>query len=654
MKKIIVLILVTAIIMSSTITAFAYEPVSEFWPINTEYANALESKDFVNIIKYGIESMKFIENDLEDPTALEWYESRAETVGYAYERLQDYDKSAEYYNIALPLAQKRNMVDSVKVLSAKLKHFPTTLDLYQLSDAQQCYYGAVNEPQKGVYYGLPSDSSTTPGSASAMLLYVNYGDTGSEGWMNKVLTEANQKGLAVEIALNIPNEGYNFRGYVLDNPGYVDYLTNFLSSYRNVKYFVRFGAEMDIWSTRVNPEEFKQAFRAVADKVHRTLPNSAMVFSPNMVSPWDVNVDSFYPGDQYVDWVGVSLYMTKYFLGKKTDINDKEARDNEAVFGAGDFANPVACLKNLVDLYGDRKPIMISESGASHYIRPYNEDATNWAINRLKQIYNNIPMVYPQVKLIMHFDKVIPSEVNDYSLTRNNAVTTAYKELVSSPHFIQNTNLNNTMTYKKADSEIIASGNKLVLYSYANVFNKDQYKINYYVDDKYVGCASYFDNDALSETANKATLDLSSFDTGTHRLRAVVEDSSRVYLEKNYDLKVCPMVRINGQELLFDVPPEVINSRTMVPMRAIFEKLGATISWNDATQTVYANSNKRGKNLSLTIGEKFITVNGEKIEIDVPAVLKDGRTLVPLRAVSQCLGCTVDWNESEKCAYIFD
>ena len=88
----------------------------------------------------------------------------------------------------------------------------------------------------------------------------------------------------------------------------------------------------------------------------------------------------------------------------------------------------------------------------------------------------------------------------------------------------------------------------------------------------------------------------------------------------------------------------------MVPMRTIFEKLGATISWDDSTQTVYAY--RGNKTLALTIGEKFISVNGEKIEIDVPAILKDGRTLVPLRAVSQSLDCTVEWVEAEKCAYI--
>ena len=651
MKKTLIFLLALTIAMSSSVAVFAYEPVSAFWPVNTKYAAAKDSNDFPNMIKYGIESMKYIENDLDDPTALEWYESRAEFVAYAYERLGEYDKSAEYCKIALPLAAKRNMIDSVKVLSAKINHFPTTLDLYQLTDETQSYYGAVNEHEKGVYYGLTSDSHTNMDNPSGMLLYVEYGDYFSEGWMNKVLTEANEKGIAVEIALNVPQEGYNFRQNIINRLDYAEYLSDFLAKYQHIKFFIRFGAEVDIWSTPVDPADFKEAFRKIADMFHYKMPYAAMVFSPNMVPPWNVDVNDYYPGDEYVDWIGVSLYMNKYFRGIKiTDPNDKEARDNEAVFGANDYANPVVCLKHIVDLYGHKKPIMISESGASHYIRPHNENATNWAINRLKQIYSYVPMVYPQVKLIMHFDKVMPNEFNDYSLSENSKLTGIYKELVSAPNFIQDANLYDVKAYKKAESGIVVTGNQPVIYSYASVFDRDEYRVNYYVDDKYAGCANYYDNYMYAEIPHKAVLDLSSVDMGKHTLKVVVEDSNKVYLEKFYPLDIRPTVRVNGHELSFDVPPEVINNRTMVPMRAIFERLGAVVNWNSSTQTVYAY--RGNTNLSLTIGENYITANGRKIELDVPAILKDGRTLVPLRAVSECLNCVVDWNETEKCAYI--
>lgn len=649
MKKI-CFFLVFVLMLNISCQVFAYEPVSEFWPVNTNYSNALNNKDFNNIIKYGLESMSIIEKDLSDPTVIEWYEARAENVGYAYERLGEFDKSADMYEIALPLAKMRGMTDSVKVMSAKIKHFRSKVDVYQETPETQSYFGAFNEPTKGVYYGLPSDSTVNISNKSGMLLYVDFGDYSSEGWMNKVLKEANQKGIVVEIALNVPNEGNDFKGLILERMDYVTYLADFLSQYNKVKYYIRFGAEMDIWSTRVNPDEFKQAFRKVSDIIHSKLKNAAMVFSPNMVSPWDVNVNDFYPGDDYVDWVGTSLYMTKYFLGTKNDINNKEAKDNEAVFGAGDYANPVVCLENIVALYGSKKPIMISESGASHFIRSYNENATNWAINKLKAIYSYLPMVYPQVKLIMHFDKVMPNEVNDYSLVQNSEIEDVYKELVKLPHFIQNTDKENVSTYKKLNSKIQVLGNKAELYSYSNVFGNKEYKVNYYINNKYVTCSNFIINDNNSEIPYKAVLDLSKFDFGKHKLKVVVEDNKTVYTEKEYELSIHPAVKVNNEEVIFDVPPAVINDRTMVPMRAIFEKLGASVGWDDKTQTVYAT--KDNIVLSLTIGEKSINVNGKNIEIDVPAMLVNGRTLVPLRAVSQSLGCNVSWAENEKCAYI--
>lgn len=61
----------------------------------------------------------------------------------------------------------------------------------------------------------------------------------------------------------------------------------------------------------------------------------------------------------------------------------------------------------------------------------------------------------------------------------------------------------------------------------------------------------------------------------------------------NGDIKV----KIDGQQIAFDVPPQLINDRTMVPLRAIFEALGATVDWNDDTQTV--TSTKGGTTISL-------------------------------------------------------
>ena len=100
-------------------------------------------------------------------------------------------------------------------------------------------------------------------------------------------------------------------------------------------------------------------------------------------------------------------------------------------------------------------------------------------------------------------------------------------------------------------------------------------------------------------------------------------------------------VMLNGEWMQFDVPPVLMNDRTMVPFRAIFEALGCTVSWDDETQTAIGVRN--GAEIELPIGSEKAFVAGNGCILDQPAVLKDGRTLVPLRFVSEALGAQVQW-----------
>lgn len=102
-------------------------------------------------------------------------------------------------------------------------------------------------------------------------------------------------------------------------------------------------------------------------------------------------------------------------------------------------------------------------------------------------------------------------------------------------------------------------------------------------------------------------------------------------------------VVLNGAPLVFDVQPQIIGGRTMVPMRAIFEALGAAVDWDPSTYT--ATGSKDGSTVSIAINDRHLYKNGTDIELDVPAVITDGRTLVPVRAVSEAFDCTVSWSD---------
>ncbi len=111
-----------------------------------------------------------------------------------------------------------------------------------------------------------------------------------------------------------------------------------------------------------------------------------------------------------------------------------------------------------------------------------------------------------------------------------------------------------------------------------------------------------------------------------------------------------PRVKVNGKQLAFDVPPVIQDGRTLVPLRTIFEELGATVEWEAGTQTIKA---RRGETeLSLQVGNHEATVNGQRVILEVPPRLQKGRTLVPLRFVSEALGAEVEWNQVLQLAII--
>ena len=92
--------------------------------------------------------------------------------------------------------------------------------------------------------------------------------------------------------------------------------------------------------------------------------------------------------------------------------------------------------------------------------------------------------------------------------------------------------------------------------------------------------------------------------------------------------------------------PVIVNDRTLVPLRAIFEAMGAEVAWDDATKTV--NATREDTTISLTIGSDQLYVNGEAVTIDVPAQIINDRTMIPVRAIAESFGCNVNWNQKAK------
>lgn len=110
-------------------------------------------------------------------------------------------------------------------------------------------------------------------------------------------------------------------------------------------------------------------------------------------------------------------------------------------------------------------------------------------------------------------------------------------------------------------------------------------------------------------------------------------------------------IMVNGKMVETDVEPYIAEGRTMVPARFISEALGLKVEWDEATKTVSVGEGDAM--VKLVIESKKVTkADATVVEIDVPAVIKDGRTMVPVRAISELFGAKVDWNNETRTVII--
>ncbi|WP_238442581.1 stalk domain-containing protein [Desulforamulus reducens] len=109
-------------------------------------------------------------------------------------------------------------------------------------------------------------------------------------------------------------------------------------------------------------------------------------------------------------------------------------------------------------------------------------------------------------------------------------------------------------------------------------------------------------------------------------------------------------VFVNGSSVQFDVPPMVQDNRTLVPFRALAEALQVNVTWDGSTQTIRAKDALTY--IVLRIGDKTAYHNDSSITMDVPPQIINGRTLIPLRIFSEAFNCQVSWDAASNSIYI--
>lgn len=181
-----------------------------------------------------------------------------------------------------------------------------------------------------------------------------------------------------------------------------------------------------------NPDEYVEFFK-----------NSRQIFetyAPNVAFVWTIfeddvlDSDVFYPGDEYVDWVGINLY-------KNIVPNGNPFRENT-------FER----LDIFYHTYQDRKPIMISEFGVSHFSTINHIYHPILAGEEITQFYKTILNHYPRIKAIVYMDVNTinyPTKVNykdNFSVTSNHLVLEYYINIIKDDRFVNQTNLSKETT----------------------------------------------------------------------------------------------------------------------------------------------------------------------------------------------------------------
>lgn len=184
-------------------------------------------------------------------------------------------------------------------------------------------------------------------------------------------------------------------------------------------------------------------------------------------------------------------------------------------------------------------------------------------------------------------------------------------------------------------------------------------EIDYEVVDKFVQTKGIGADINKVKAAPKSPFDVMPewvkkeyYDTGKFTFDVVKGDPFNTDMtpDKILPKKGVVNVTINGYRKEFDVDPQLINSRTMVPMRAIFEEFGALVTWDETTATATAVA--VGTEIKITENSDIAYVNGNEMKLDSPAVIIDGRFLVPLRFISESFGAQVGWIDPAQTATI--
>ncbi|MCL4425333.1 MAG: stalk domain-containing protein [Firmicutes bacterium] len=576
-------------------------------------------------------------------------------VALMYQRLaqiyynrKEYDRATEAWDQEAAFWTKVNYLDDAVIARRHANTVRSTIKVFVARSAaavgDRFYSGTPLEPKTGTYLGAYAerdpavhDISTwsrfyteglpalTGKKHAAYLLYVTWGQPLPFTHFQR----ARAAGVALQLAVQ-PLLGLDT---VRDNY----YLKEFVRSIAatGVPVFIRFAGEMNgdwvRWGG--NPALYKEKFRLVAKAIHAGASNAVMVWAPNDFP--EKNMDDYYPGDDAVDWIGVSSYST---YETHSDPEGKEDRTSQ-----------LDRFADAYQRYSPKKPFMLAETGISHHNYRLDKEIKDWALAQMRRYYAALPRLYPRVKAIFWYDVDEGNLIqetgrlkNNYLLSRDQDILSTYRSMIADPFYLSEIGQEAGQVYLPIEEAGLST---IYIYvSYIKVFDPFVSRVDYEVEGRLVA--------SNQQPPYSASIDFSPWAGQPVKLTVKVygRDGTMVAQRDIQCAVGSATVNLDGQLLDFDVQPASWGGRLYVPLRRLAESLGAQVTWQPDTRSIRLT---RGTDeVILFLDQVQALYNGQSIKLVAPPYLAGDRTMVPLRFLGESFGLTVDYDILKKVAIL--
>ena len=439
-------------------------------------------------------------------------------LGKTEETAACYRREAYYWEIAGKTQENIDALRRADLSESTVQIFMTTKNSKYSARRN---FGVLYEPSSGVQIGVTLKGSDPSYMAQfnqvaekEMAGYILYGYYDIAPY-KQAFEAAAKNGKIIQYALQV-KDLEDLRSIKENDSRYIKLAKDIKAT--GAKTLIRFACEMNDetnkWYTE-NYSTYIKRFRYVADIFHKYASNCAMVWSPNFYPA--NNMEFYYPGDKYVDYVGVSLYA------------EHQPETDPLKLGI-DRSRFVSLLDTLVMLYGHKKPIMISECGASYVDKRTGADITEFASRQIKDFFTYLPIKYPGVVSAYLFETK-DAGGRKFELSGNTEYRRAFRSGIKSSAYISDVKSSYGKYNFELGNNVTVPAEKVSIHSFVKTLENDFAYVKYSINEETVGTAY-----GIPYTVD---VDLSSYAGKTIEITCRAYDSAgNRCAKKTYTIKV--------------------------------------------------------------------------------------------------------------------